>query len=777
MLPLFMRIMAFLSLYILSFDGMCQECHFILHGKVLDSSGTNPLPYAIIQIKELHKGVAADSLGYYTIKNVCEGTYTIECDLIGYKNHTEQIIISGNQHHNFNLKEDTASLQAIIISSKEIDEKPLQSLSVSSISNEDLLRTRGSTLGEALKTIPGLNSLQTGPSVSKPMIHGLHSNRILILNNGVRHEAQQWGSEHAPEIDPFIANRISVIKGAASIRYGSDAIAGVILVEPKLLPAKPGIYGELNLVGMSNSRLGASSTMLEGAFDKKLKGLSWRIQGTARRAGNSKTAHYYMEKTAFEELNFSSALSYNKRRLSIDLYASQFYTRLGIFTGSQVGNLADLQLALQSSTPITPSYFSYKIERPYQQVTHYLIKTKAVYRLRSNSTIELMYAWQQNKRYEYDYVPLNGSLDPALFLQISTSIIDATWHHQISNRISGSAGINGITQGNIREYQFLIPNFRNNGAGAFLIEKYKKDKLTIEGGLRYDYRWLRAWMIDNNTAQIITPTRTFSNITGTLGIVYSIKKNLTFSANAGTAWRAPSVNELYSNGVHQSAASYDIGNPNLKSERAYNFISALNYSGKRLFGEIGFYNNQINNYIYSKPDLQLIYTVRGAFPEFSYTQVNARFRGLDIKASYVIRDSLTFTTKASLLWAYNQTIHNYLIFAPSNRYENSIRYAVGNLGTFHGIYFILTNIYVTHQWRVPPNSDYTNPPPAYILFNADLGFNIPIGKEQVNINLSVTNLFNTGYRDYLNRYRYFTNDVGRNFIIRLQIPFTLVSKK
>ncbi|HSZ24584.1 MAG TPA: TonB-dependent receptor [Cytophagaceae bacterium] len=769
--------MAFIILFLLSIYGSrAQECHFTIHGKVSDSTGKNPLPYATLRINELNRVLMADSLGKFSFQNVCAGIYTIECALLGHKKKTEQITLQGNLFHQIYLKEETNTLQEVVVVSKNKNEQVLQTLPIASISKEDLLRTRGSTLGEALKTIPGLNSLQTGPSVSKPMIHGLHSNRILILNNEVRQEAQQWGSEHAPEIDPFIANRISVIRGAASIRYGSDAIAGVILVEPKMLPIKPGVYGELNLVGMSNSRLGASSAMLEGACSKKLQGLSWRLQGTLRRAGNSKTAHYYMENTALEEVNFSSAVSYTRKRLSAEIYASQFYTKLGIFTGSQVGNLVDLQMALQSAVPITPSFFSYKIGRPYQQVTHDLIKAKTIYRVRSHSKIELVYAWQQNKRYEYDYIPLNGSLDPALFLQIATSTADATWHHQLSKNISGLAGMNGITQGNIREYQFLIPNFRNYGAGVFLIEKWKKDRLTIEGGFRYDYRWLRAYMIDNNTAKLVTPTRTFSNTTATFGMGYSLKNNLIFSTNIGTAWRAPSVNELYSYGVHQSAASYDIGNPNLQSERAYNFVSTLNYSGKRLFGEIGFYNNQINNYIYSKPDLQLIYTVRGAFPEFTYTQVNARFRGLDIKASYVLRDSLTFTTKASLLWAYNQTIHNYLIFVPSNRYENSIRYSAGNIGKIRALYIILTNIYVSHQWRVPPNSDYTNPPPAYTLFNADLGFSLPIGKESININFSATNLLNAGYRDYLNRYRYFTNDVGRNFSIRLQIPFTVISK-
>ncbi len=756
-----------------------RECNHTLSGRVFDKETGDSLAYATISIKETRKGVLTDEHGNFVLSDICKGTYSIECSYLGYAPIQLSIAITKDSYYEFGLSPETQSTQEVQINDKKAaEQKPeLVTQDRAELSGRELDRTRGLSLGESLKSIPGVNSLQTGPSISKPMIHGLHSNRVLILNNGVRQEGQQWGSEHAPEIDPFIATKISVIKGAAGIRYGSDAIGGVILVEPKAMPTMPGIRGELNLVGMSNSRLGASSLALEGAFDKKLKGLSWRVQGTIRRAGNSKTANYYMENTAFKEENFSTALNYTKDKYGAEVYFSQFYTKLGVFTGSIVGNITDLQLALKSYVPLTPSYFSYSIGRPYQQVTHDLFKTKAYYKFKNKSRIELTYAWQQNRRYEYDYTYLNGSNAPALYLQIITQTTDAIWYHRPVKNVTGSIGINTITQGNIREYQFLIPNFRSYGGGAFIIEKWKKDRLTIEGGLRYDYRWLQAYLINNNTAQEIEPVRSFSNPTAMLGMLYYLKDNLAFNANLSTAWRAPSAYELYANGVHQSAASYDIGDANLNAERAYNFNAALNYSGKRLYGEIGFYNNQINNYIYSKPDLQYITTIRGAFPEFTYTQVNARFRGLDVKASYVIKDSLTFTSKAALLWAYNQTIHNYLVFAPSNRYENSLRYNFGKVGKLKSLYFIITNIYITHQWRVPPNSDYTNPPEAYTLFNADIGFDVQIGKQVMNVNFSATNFLNRAYRDYLNRYRYFTNDIGRSFVLRLQIPFTILSKK
>ena len=673
------------------------------------------------------------------------------------------------------LQLETIESQEVIVTGKKEEQKEISSLSQTELKGKELDKTRGSTLGDALKTITGVYTLQSGPSVVKPVIHGLHSNRVLIINNGVRQEGQQWGSEHAPEIDPFVANKLSVIKGPASIRYGSDAIGGVILVESSSLPVRPGVKGEVNLVGASNNRMGVSSGILEGAFGKKFTGLSWRTQGTFRRAGNSKTPHYYLENTGFKELNFSETVSYVKNKFGAELYYSEFNTKLGIFSGTHAETLPDLIAAINRPEPITPSYFSYKIDRPYQQVKHELFKVSAFLKLKNKNRIELLFARQHNVRSEYDYLPLTGQTNPELYLSLITHTIDLIYKHTIHKNISGTIGFNGITQGNVRKYQMLIPNFRNYGGGIFILEKWTKNKLSVEAGLRYDYRWLRAYMLDNNTAQEITPTFNFQNSTETIGTIYQLTDNISWTANVGTAWRAPTVNELLSNGVHQSAVAYEIGNTNLKSERAYNFSTALNFQGKKLSGEIDLYDNNINGYIYLKPDLAFIHTVRGAYPLFSYTQVNAVFKGIDFATTYTITNHFSYTAKISLLFARNTTTHDYLIWIPANRFENSVQYTLGDKGKFKQLYASISTLSVSKQRRVPTNSDYAAPPTGYTLLNSDIGFSIATKKQQISINISANNILNVTYRDYLDRFRYFNDEPGRNFTVRLKIPFEILN--
>src|SRR6185312_16013804 len=203
-----------------------HRCHYILSGQLTDRQNGDSLAYATIQLKETGQGTLADEHGYFVLKDICKGTYTVLVSYLGYDTLSQSITINKDVYHTFQLVPQGKEAEEIIIKEKKAPESKTELVTQdrAELSGRDLERTRGLTLGESLKSIPGVNSLQTGPAISKPMIHGLHSNRILILNNGVRQEGQQWGSEHAPEIDPFIATKISVIKGAASIRYGSDAI-------------------------------------------------------------------------------------------------------------------------------------------------------------------------------------------------------------------------------------------------------------------------------------------------------------------------------------------------------------------------------------------------------------------------------------------------------------------------------------------------------------------------------------------------------------------------
>jgi iron complex outermembrane receptor protein len=553
-------------------------------------------------------------------------------------------------------------------------------------------------------------------------------------------------------------------------------MGGVVLIDPSALPKIPGVSGELNLVGASNNRMGITSGIVQGAFGKKLTGLSWRAQGTYRRAGNSRTPHYYLENTGFQEINFSGTVAYKKENYGAELYYSEFNANLGIFSGTHAETLPDIMAAINRSNPITPSYFSYKIDRPYQHVRHDLFKASAYVKFKNKSRFDLIFARQHNVRSEFDYISLSGRLNPELYLSLISHTFDLIYQHKQIKNFSGSIGFNGLTQGNVRMYEMLIPNFRNYSGGIFLIEKWTKKRLTLEAGIRYDYKWLKAYMLDNNTAQVITPTFNWQNFTGSTGAQYYISENLSWMLNIGSAWRAPSVNELLSNGVHQSAVSYERGNIDLKSERAYNFSTSLKYQGKKLQTELDLYNNYINNYTYLKPALSYIHTARGAFPLFDYTQVNAVLRGADVAITYNILDSLSITSKTSVLFAYNYTIHDYLQLVPANRFENTLKYNLGSIGKMKQVYISVTDLYVAKQERVPANSDYVVSPSGYMLISADLGFSIPVGKQEMSVSFTAANIFNTAYRDYMDRFRYFMDEPGRNFTLRLRVPFEILKK-
>ncbi|GAB4026658.1 TonB-dependent receptor [Spirosoma koreense] len=753
------------------------------------------LPGATVYVRELAKGAVADANGHFSLAGLCAGRYTLDYQFIGYKTITRSIRIplADNTAASVTLLAENVTLNEVTVLEHRSEAQQLLQTQ-SSLSGAALDQTRGQSLGESLKAMTGLYSIQTGPSISKPVIHGLYSNRIIVLNNGIRQEDQQWGTEHAPQVDQFLASRLTVIKGAASIRYGSDAIGGVILVEPKAMPTQPGIGGEVNLVGATNGRLGVASGVLEGAFGKKLTGLSWRLQGTIKRSGYVRTPNYFLENTSYQENNFSGDIHYDHGPWGAEVFYSRFDTKIGLFTGAQVGSLADLYAAISRQEPLSQPGFSYALNRPYQDVQHDLIKFRTYWRTNKGGTVTATFARQQNVRREYDYVSFSGALNPELYLKLVTHSADLVWEHSsVKNSRggiwSGSAGFNGITQGNVRQFLFLIPNFRNYGAGLFAIERYAAGRWTLEGGLRYDYRWLRAYFLNETTKQTYFTTRDWGNANGSLGIAYQLRTDLTLTANLSTAWRAPNVADLYSDGLHQSAVAYERGNPNLQPEQAYNGNLVLAYAGKRLSGELGVYNNRIDNYIYLKPDSVPIIRQRGAFPAYTYNQVRATFRGIDATLTYKFTDQLSLTTKNSLLFAYNHTDHDYLVFIPPNRSDNSLRYDWARWGRLTNVYVSVSGLYVARQNRVPAvtsrqengnvvfTGDFAPPPPAYFLLGAELGFVTPVGGQSMSVILSGSNLANVAYRDYLNRFRYFADEPGRTIGLKIRMPFSLASAK
>ncbi|MFN0203304.1 MAG: TonB-dependent receptor [Bacteroidia bacterium] len=754
-------------------------CKRIFKGHVFDGGTTRPLIGATVYFPALQLGTATNLKGEYKIENLCEGKYAVKISYLGYKNIETTIEIRTNTHLDFSLSADTSALESIMILGRKEDYFTV-SQPVTSIEAKELDKTRGLALGEALKKIPGMFAFQTGPSISKPVLHGMHSNRLLIINAGLRQEGQQWGAEHGPEIDPSVSNKLTVIKGASGLRYGSDAIAGVIIVEPKSLKNIEGIGGEVNLGAFSNNRMGFGSAMVEGNTNK-IPELKWRIQGSYKQAGSSMSPNYMLSNTAFKEDNFSLGLGYIKNKFEIDMYYSRFHTQLGILPDAQPTNLTDLTTAINRTQPRVIEPFTYNINRGYQNVTHDLVRVKASVNTGNFGKLSAILGSQWNSRQEYDrHAPSRDSLKnyPQYDLNLTTQSIDLVYDHFQSHHFSGQYGVFFQDQTHRRDgTRYLIPDYLSNSYGAFVMEKWKKNRVEVEAGIRYDIKKYHYFFRKGNVFS--DSTYQYQNFSGNVGINYQLTPALTWKTNAGVTFRPPTPNEMFVDGQVHGSVFVEIGNSKFKAEQGYKFITNLEYRTQKLSFETSLYYTYILDYIYLRPTLLFRETRRGQLLEFAYTQTNASFYGIDLSAIYSITPQIDIIAKGSAVNAFNETFQNYLVYIPPYRGELAAKWQpiFAPFLKKNAVYGQVTGSFVANQSRVDLNSDFAAPPKGYALLALELGADIKMGKHTWFVSLQATNLLNTSYREYMNRYRYFADEPGRNFILRLKIPLNIYSPK
>jgi iron complex outermembrane receptor protein len=753
----------FMSTY-LTVNAQGQNCKLVLSGNVIDASNNAPLEKAVVEIKELGLKFVTDVKGQYHFFDLCAGNYTIVVNHISCDSVVLKTAVQRNQIKNFRLPHSFNQLETVSVRSKK-------DLMVNTIREElsakAIEKTRGQSLGEILKQVNGVAVLQTGSTIFKPVIHGLHSQRILLVNNGVRLESQQWGTDHAPEIDPFIADKFTVLKGAGALRYGSDAIAGAVLIEPKPLLKQAGKNAEFNSTYFSNNRQYVFNGMYE-ASPLNLPEFSYRIQATYKKGGNARTPDYWLYNTGLEEFNYSATAGYRKNRFNTELFFSSFQTALGIFMGAHVGNLTDLQNAIQSKKPIQNiDQFSYEILRPRQSVQHTTVKSKSQYLLLNDHKINLILSYQSNVRQEYDRALLSPR--PELDLNITTTLVDLNYESASSKKRQYAFGTNAMLQENVwTGSRFFIPNFRVQNIALYATQSLNLNDWMLDGGLRYDFKSLTTFRNQNDALSSIE--RTFGNASGTLGATYKITPNLRWLINSAFAWRAPQVNELYVNGLHHGTASFEIGNPDLKSEKALNFSTQLKYQSDSSWQvDLTLYNNIINDFINMNPSTPATLTLRGAYPTFKFIQTNALLRGLDLSVQKTINAHLSTSAKTALLWATDRKTNDWLIQMPANRVEGEFTYSF-NSDVLKNAAVELRLLHMMQQTRIPVNiPDYLPPPAAYNLLNVDFNTNLMLGKQTINLGLAVLNVLNERYRDYMNRFRYFNDEPGRSINVRCKI--------
>ncbi|MCM0041301.1 MAG: TonB-dependent receptor [Algoriphagus sp.] len=747
-----------------------QKCALVLRGKVLHLENNQPIEAAYVWLSESATGVATDANGNFMLTNLCPGQQTIQITFLGHKEIKQSLVLNtATSKLTFKMEEEAVALTGVEVHGHR--EAVQTTTAVSTLYGEALLQSRGESLGESLKRVAGVTTFSTGNTISKPVIHGLHSNRILILNNGIRLEGQQWGAEHAPEIDPFLADELTVIKGAETVRYGPEAMGGVILVNPPALPTSKKSITELNLVGNSNGRAGNVAVSHAGGSGK-YSGLGYRIQGASRRAGTIQTPNYFQGNTGMSESSLSGALGYSSSKIGTEAYYSFFTTELGILRDAHTGNLSDLLAIIGNGAPFTQAAFTYTINNPKQVVTHHLAKLKAHYHLNPSWKLNFQYGFQKNSRQEFDRRRGDLNARPSLDLELFTNTAEVVLEHNLKSQWTGSMGIHLIQQANSNVpgtgVTPLIPNYDLLNGGVFLMEKYLKGPLELEGGLRYDYRTVSAARYVGNDLQ--EANLTYQNGSIFLGGRYQINTNLAFTSNLGTAWRPPNVNELFSQGLHHGAAAVELGDVNLESEKSLKWVNGLEYEGKRGTMELTAYVNQIRDYIYLNPTGETFVSLRGTFNVYEYLQADALFYGLDLSGTYSFTESLNGYAKGSIIRAKNTASVTYFPFIPSDRMDWGLSYSLGKNPKQGKNRITLSNVLVAKQHREPV-FDLAPAPPAYALLNLGYSKKLELFKNTLNLSLQVNNLVNTEFKEYMNRFRYFTADMGRNFQLKFNYQF------
>lgn len=770
---LFLCIVAF---SMVSGTTYAQGCSIKLHGHVEDADTKEKLNGATIEIINLKQFSVTNQNGDFEFDNLCAGEIKVRISHVHCETFDTTFNLQKSIHIDFELPHNhNVEMQNVTVlgNNKSVSKGDIQKV----ISEQTIIDNKGNSIAELLANINGVTMLQTGNTIAKPVINGLFGARILLINNGVRQEAQQWGNEHALEIDAFLANHISVVKGTDALKYGSDAIGGAIIVNPPALKYQPKVSGEVNAGYFTNNGLYTVSASIEQGF-KKLPAFSYRIQGTIKNSANVKTPDYRLNNTATSESNFSVTTGYKKEKFEVEAFYSYFQNSIGIFQGSHIGNTTDLINAIARPKPddIYLGQNSYKIERPSQDVNHQIGKLNSKIHT-SFGQIDMQVSYQKNRRLEFDMIRSNGS-NPQIDLAVTTIAENISWTHPKWSRFSGSIGINGTQQDNRISGRYLIPNYNSNTIGAYWLEKWSMHKWEVNAGLRYDYKTLETKRRPAG-GSIIVNDYTFGTKAASINITYNANNQVKLFLNSSFTERAPYVNELLSNGIHHGSATFEIGNIALKPEKAFNNSIGVNYnsSDKKLRFELNAYYNHINDFIYQQPypDSPVL-TISGAFPQIRFQKANVALYGADFLSNYQFAGNWHYEQRASIIYGYNRTIQDWLINMPANRISSAINYNFEDNKRFSNSYIGIEVPTVFKQTRMPDENkfgkqDYKMPPDAYTLLHLKASTTVELFKQSFVLGITVKNILNTKYRDYLNSFRYYTDEMGRNIQFRIKYNF------
>ncbi len=812
-----MKLFFFICLLVFSYHQANAQTR--LTGKITENLKGEAIPGATIYFPELKRGAASDKTGSYRVENLPKLKVTVQIGFLGYKTIVARVDLAMQTTMNFVLEQSIAEMSEVVITgssrASEIKRSPLP---MATLDRRELEENLSTNIIEAITNLPGISAVTTGPNVSKPFIHGLGYNRVLTLYDGVRQEGQQWGDEHGVEVDENSVDRIEVVKGPASLTYGSDALAGVVNLLPSHPVAEGAVKGEAATTYQTNNGLYEATASLSGNSG----GWIWGGVATFKQATNFQNKNDgRVYGTAFKELDVSGYAGINKKWGYSHLNFSLFDDLQEIPDGSRdsISRKFTKQVTeIDTFRPIVSEseLNSYKIAVIHQHIQHFkLYSTSNIILGKSNLGIILSY--QENIRREFshpEYLDIAG-----LYLILNTLTYDIKYHLPEFNNWATTLGMNGMYQKNRNDgTEFIIPNYHLLDAGPFIYLEKAFDKLEIRGGIRYDAR-----IFSNKTMftaldpitgldRLVNSSmatnlpffqydKTFTGFSGSMGATYRLSDFFTLKGNIARGFRAPNIVELSANGVHPGTLIYQIGNEDFRPEFSLQEDVGISFASRHVLGNFELFNNNISNYIYNQKLVDKIgqdSIVVSGNQTFKFQQTSAQLFGFEANIDIHPHpyDWLHFENSISAVYAVNRG-GNGVTVTSGNRYLPSIPPLHTStelrinfkrkFGSFSSLYVKMGMDCYARQDRIFSADQTETSTPGYILFNAGLGTNLTNsrGKLLANINILGSNITDVAYQSHLSRLKYFEvypmnptgksgiYNMGRNISFKLTVPLNI----
>lgn len=793
--------MAFIAVFLFATAVKGQKL-YELSGTVSDEDML-ALPGASIVISPGKTGTITDENGHFQFSELKADTYVIKVSFVGYKSYSDTINVAATPHVRIQLQPSVTTLHEVVVEDNYAqDRKREDSRNVEVVNDRFVKMNLSGSLMKSLERLPGVSTIDIGSGQSKPVIRGLSFNRIVVAENGIKHEGQQWGEDHGLEIDQYAVDRIEVVKGPASLMYGSDAIGGVIDIKQLDIPAENSFGGSVDLTAKSNNNLLGTSVNI---FARK-KALyftgratlldfgDYRVPTDSVNIYSYKAGLYknHLRNTAGNEQNFHFSFGAIGQQLSTRFYFSNLHTKSGFFANAHGLEPRNVDTDLHDRS-------SRDIQFPYQEVNHIKITNKSEWH-RNDTRLEMELGYQNNFREEWSQYVSHGYM-PAVYpdsmsfpadleRQFDKNVYSANLKISLkpASNLSLTGGVSTEIQDNkIGGRGFIIPAFTQFSAGAFVLGKYYITPNSIlQAGLRYDngkietdsyFDWFLSPVANNgdtvlsNLQRAPEISRNFSNISWSLGFNQNWEK-LSLKANVGKSFRMPIAKELAANGVNYHQFSYEVGDPDLSPEVSYQLDLGAEYNSADFAFGISPFFNYFSNYIFLNPSADHDRLYGNGNQKFYYIESQVMRFGGEIHSHYTIMPALSIGVIGE--YVYSEQLSGEkkgftLPFSPPATLLFNLKYSPQFNRGVKNAYLSADYKLAAKQTRIVPPEEKTD---GYQVVNLSMGGDLNVGKESITIAFQVQNAFNQKYFNHTSYYRLINvPEAGRNFVLNVKIPF------